>query len=1033
MFLSKLSIRRPVLMTMVLAALLLFGAISFTGLPLNLMPDAEVPFVTIQTTYPGADPEQVSSQITELIEDEVSTVSQIDNIQSYSLTGASIVVIEFDLAKDPNVATREVKDRIDLILNDLPDDANTPIIEKLDITAFPIIQLVMGGELDAVELSELAETTVRDRLSQIGGVGRVSVSGSREREVRVEFDNRAVYENAVSLAEVGRILSAANLDMPGGNMQAEGRDFSVRMQGRFNVLEDIRDLEIPAGEGTRRLGNIADIRDTGEDVRSRTILFDRETGERDPNTVLLGLVKSPEGNPVEVAEALRAELAEIERMLPGGVSLRITSDQSEVIESTVIDTLSNIFLGIGFTALLLLLFLHDLRSTLIVALAMPMSIIPSFLVMQAFGMSLNLMSLMGIATAVGVLVMNSVVVLENIFRHKEMGHDARTAAAAGTAEVTVAVIAATLTNVAVFLPMATMSGVAGLFLQEFALAVTFTTIFSMLISFTLTPMLASRLLPDHDRKKHPLGDWLEDKIRRLEKAYGVVLEKVLHSKPRSALLIGGTLGIFVLALMGFARVPFEFQPAMDQGSLRAEVELAPGTELEQTADTLETIEERIARYDSVKTVVTTLGSLGTTDTGTNLAAMDIELVDRGMRESSNIIAARMGEDLATIPGARIRVSPSGGGMGQGEAPVTFYLQGTETTTLSELSRDLRPRLGEVPGLLNIDSSTKPGSPEVVLRPHRSRLNDAGLTVQDLATTMRAAVEGMVMTTFHQGDEEYDIRVTLDDREVSGVEDVGDILVPTEAGILPLEHFAAVELSEGVNQILRQDRTRSIEFTADLEPGYALGEVQGPIEETFSRLDAPAGYRLSWGGETEMLNETVREFAFVFVLAVVLTYMLLAAILERFGQPILILATIPLSLIGVSAAFLLTGKTMNIVSMLAIVMLVGLVVNNAILILDYANQLRREGRGVRAALLEAAPTKLKPILMANAATMLGMLPLALGIGAWGAEMRQPMGIVSIGGLLAATFLSLFVIPALENLIESKREESRLDGQKNVPDE
>ncbi|MFW6328549.1 MAG: efflux RND transporter permease subunit [Alkalispirochaetaceae bacterium] len=1022
MFLSKLSIHRPVMMTMLLASLLLFGLIGFLGLSLNLMPEVEIPFVTVQTVYPGASPDQVATQITRLIEDEVSTVSQIDNIQSYSLDSASIIILEFALDKDPDVATQEVKDKVDLIINELPSDAEAPLVEKVDITALPVVNLVLSGDVDPVELSEIAETSVRDQLSRIAGVGRVSVSGSRDREIRVEFENRVIYENQVSLAQVGQILAMANLDMPGGNLETRGQDFSVRLEGQFAALEDVADLEIPTGGGPKRLGSIATIRDTGEDVRSRTIFFDNRSQLRDENSVLIGIVKAPEGNPVEIAEEVRELLPSLERSLPAGVSLTITSDDSEAVEGTVNDTLSNILMGIGLTALVLLLFLHDLRSTLIVALAMPMSIIPTFLVMNAFGMSLNLMSLMGISTAVGVLVMNSVVMLENIFRHKQMGHDRITAADQGTAEVTVAVIASTMTNIAVFLPMATMSGIAGLFLQEFALAVSFATIFSMLISFTLTPKLASKLLPEVDRKKHPVGDWLEGRISALERGYAVALEKVLHSRLRSALLIAATLVLFVLSLGGFARIPFEFQPAMDQGDVRIEVELAPGSDLAQTASLLREIEERVSAYPEVMTAVTNLGTLGETDSGTNLGSMDVKLIDKSLRLGNTTVAARMGEDLADIPGALIRVTGVSNNMGGG-APVLFYLQGDDTGELTALAGRMRRELQEVPGLVNIDTSSKPGRPEFVLLPDRVRLNEAGLTVQDLAMTMRAAVEGIVMTSFREGGEEYDIRVTLRDEDVSGYEEISSVVVPTRAGLFPLGHFAEVDLAQGVNQILREDKIESIEISADLAPGYVLGEVSAPIEAAFDNLEAPPGYRLSWGGDAELLNETVGEFVFVFVLAVILTYMLLAAILERFGQPLLILSTIPLSLIGVSVAFLITAKTMNIVSMLAIVMLVGLVVNNAILILDYANQLRAKGKGVREALLEAAPTKLKPILMANIATMLGMLPMALGLGAWGAEMRQPMGIVSIGGLLAATFLSLFVIPALENLIESRKGETR----------
>lgn len=1004
-------------MTMVLAGLLLFGVIGFIGLPLNLMPDAKIPYVTVQTIYPGASPDQVSSQITQPIEDAISTVSEIKNIQSYSLDSASIIILEFELSKDPNVATQEIKDKVDLVINDLPTDAQTPVVEKIDITAMPIINLVMAGDISAVEMSRLAETTVKDELSRIAGVGSVSISGARDREIRVEFDNRVVYENAISLAQVSQVLAAANLDMPGGNIQAQEMDFSVRMEGQFGTVDELRDLDIPTATGNRRLGSLANVMDTGEDVRERTTFFDNETKERDENTVLIGVIKSPDGNTVEVAASIRERLATISTQLPEGVSLRITNDDSIIVRDTVSDTMMNIGLGIVLTALVLLFFLHDIRSTLIVALSMPMSIIPTFIVMNAIGMTLNLMSLMGLSTAVGVLVMNSVVVLENIFRHKEMGHDKRTAAAAGTSEVVVAVLASTLTNIAVFLPMANMRGLAGLFLKEFALAVSFATMFSLLISFTLTPMLASILLPEHDQKKHPVGRRLEAWFHGVERGYRSILERVLRSRLQSAALVGVTFGVFVVSLLGFARIPFELQPSQDGGQLRIEVEMPQGTELSVTARAIQQIEERTAEHPEVVTIVSTLGSAGMVSTGTNLASIDVELIDQDLRERDTVIAAQVAEDLADIPGARIRVSAAAEGMGGGG--LTFYLQGPDTIQLANYARELRPRLQEIPGLINVDISTKPGKPEVIIRPDRLKLNDMGLTVQDLALTMRASIEGMVMTTFREGGEEYDIRVTMSDSDLRGSDDIGNIMVPTRAGLFPIGHFADVTVEQGINQILRDDKIEAVEISGNVAAGYVLGELTAPIEETVADLGMPKGYQLSWGGDTEILTETVREFAFVFILAIVLTYMLLAAILEKFGQPILILSTIPLSLIGVVVAFLITGKTMNIVSMLAIVMLIGLVVNNAILILDYTNQLRQRGKGVREALLEAAPTKLKPIVMGNIATMLGMLPMALGIGASGAELRQPMGIVSIGGLFAATFLSLFVIPALENVVEGGR--------------
>ncbi len=1020
MFLSDLSIKRPVLMTMVLVALLLFGVIGFTGLALNLMPEMDIPYVTIQTIYPGASPEQIENQITSKIEDEVGTISLIKNITSYSLDSASIIIIEFELSKNSDTATREVKNKVDLILNDLPDAAENPIVEKIDITAFPIVELIMGGDLEATELNVYAEDIVKERLSRIEGVGTVDLSGGQEREIRVEFDNRVVYEKNISLAQVSQILAAANLDMPGGNFQTQGRDFAVRLEGQFETVEELSSLEIPTAAGSTRLDNIAEIRDSGADVRERTTFFDIRENRRDENTVRVSIIKSPDGNAVTVAEGIQAALPGIREELPAGVEIQIVRDESLFIESSVNDTLSNILMGIALTALVLLFFLHDLRSTLIVALAMPMSIIPTFLILNALGMSLNLMSLMGLSTAVGVLVMNSVVVLENIFRHKEMGNDRKTAASKGTSEVVVAVIASTMTNIAVFLPMANMSGLAGLFLSEFAITVVIATIFSMLISFTLTPMLASLLLPEHDTKKHPLGERLEAWFSGVEEGYRRILTKLLKSKTRSTMIIVGTISVFVASMFLFTLVPFEFAPFLDQGQLEIKVELAEGSDLNMTADVLKEIESRISTIDTVETATTTLGSLSSTDTGTNLATIAVKIADKDERsQTAAEISARVGAELADIPGARIRVTPVNG-MGGGGSAVDFYLQGDDLARIEIYRQELLTNLREVPGMINIATSSKAGKPEIVLEPDRYKLNEAGLSVQQLAMTMRAAVEGMVMTSFKQGGEEYDIRVTLNDEDVAGLNEIGNIIIPTAAGIYPISHFAELSISRGVNKILRANKATSIEFTADIAPGYVLGEITGEVEKAVDELNMAEGYRMKWAGDAEMLAETIQDMLFVFILAVALTYMLLAAILEKFGQPLLILSTIPLSLIGVVIAFLITGKTMNMVSMLAIVMLVGMVVNNAILILDYANQLRAKGMNVHDAILEAAPTKLKPILMANIATMLGMLPMALGIGSSGAEMRQPMGIVSIGGLFAATFLSLFVIPALENTIEARKQ-------------
>lgn len=1018
MYIADLSIKRPVLITMIMAMLLLFGIIGYINLPLNLMPQIKIPFVTVQTIYPGAGPTQIETLITKKIEDEIGSISRIKTVKSFSLDSVSIILIEFELGKDPDVANQEVKDKVDAIINKLPDDAETPVIEKLDITAIPILNLVIGGNIDATDLLELVETHVKDSLSRVDGVGRVSVAGGRDREIRVEFDNKVIYENSINLTQVAGILSAANKDMPGGNFQSEGQDFSVRLKGELSSVEELRNLDIPTASGIKKLWQLADIDDSGADVRQRTIFYDNIIDQKQETSILLSVIKSPDGNAVEVAKKVRKILPKIQSELPRGVSLQIIGDASEFIRMSVQDTLGNILMGIGLTALILLFFLHDFRSTLIVAITMPLSIIPTFMVLNALGMSLNVMSLMGLSTAVGVLVMNSVVILENIFRHKEMGHSKKEAASSGTSEVAVAVIAATLTNIAVFVPLANMGGIAGLFLKDFALTVAFATAFSLIVSFTLTPMLASLIIPEKKKKNNPIGAALERMFHSWERSYAIVLEKVLHSRVRSGLLILATVAAFVGTMALFGKIPFEFVPMMDEGSINIKVELPQGYDLSETAALLKEVEDHVVAYDSVKTVVTKLGQISSMDSGTNMAVMNIKLVEKSLREPHTVIAAQIGEGLSALPNARIRVTALGG-MGGGEAAVSFYLLGEDITVLEGYSRQLKESMANIDGLINVDKSSKAGKPEITILPYRQKLSDMGISVQELALAMRAAIEGMVMTQYKEGGREYDIRVTLKDEDVSSYDDIRDIAVATQSGIYPISYFADVKITEGINKILHTDKVKSIEFTADTMPGVALGTVTGPIEEAVEGLEMAEGYKLKWAGDAEMMKETVLNMIFVFILAIVLTYMLLSAILEKFGQPVLILSTVPLSLIGVVLAFLITGQTMNIVSMMAIVMLVGMVVNNAILILEYTNQLRAGGMDIRSALLKACPTKLKPILMANIATMLGMLPMALGIGESAAEMRQPMGIVSIGGLITATFLSLFVIPSLENLIESRK--------------
>jgi HAE1 family hydrophobic/amphiphilic exporter-1 len=640
--------------------------------------------------------------------------------------------------------------------------------------------------------------------------------------------------------------------------------------------------------------------------------------------------------------------------------------------------------------------------------------------MQVSGFTLNIMTLMGLSTAVGILVTNSVVVLENIFRFKQMGQNRWDAADRGTSEIAVAVIASTMTNIVVFLPIASMTSLAGQFFREFALTVTFATVFSLLVSFTLTPMMASLILPENQKEKRVISRALDNMFKAWEKGYAKILQMLLVRKWRSALIVLSAVVLFFASFPIAGRVGFEFLPTLDEGNISIEVELPEGYRLEETAELIYSIEERIKTYPEVKHMVSTLGKLSDVNTGTNTAMIRIKLVDAVERErSSNDMANLIIQDVSDIPNAKIRVTALSSAGGGGSA-IEFYLMGQDVDILERYKEDVIARIRDVEGLINLNTSSRAGKPEITLIPDRKKVSDAGLTISDLAFALRSAIEGVISSQYREAGEEYDIRVVLTDESVDTPEEVGNIIVAAHSGTYRLSQFADIRFTEGYSSIQHKDKYKTIEFTGGATPGYPVGNVIAGIRGRLIDLELPPGYKIDWGGSAEMIQETTSDMLRTFLIAFVLVYMLLAAILESLSQPLVILGTVPMALIGVFLALFLTGKTMNTVSMMAIIMLLGIVVNNAILMLDYTNMLRRQGKDMRTALIEACPTKFKPIVMATVAIILGMLPLALGIGASGVEIRQPMGIVAIGGLIVSSVLTLIVIPSILNLAtRSKR--------------
>jgi hydrophobic/amphiphilic exporter-1 (mainly G- bacteria), HAE1 family len=1012
MFLSNISIERPVLATMLIMVFVVFGFLAYKGMNLEQMPEVEIPIVTIQTVYAGASPEIVESQITDKIEDAVSTVAGIDEITSYSIENFSLVIVQFVMSKDNQIGLQEIKDKVEPILNDLPDASDKPEIEIMDPFSDAEIEYVLTGDIAPVELYDLANNELKEQFSQIPGVAKVIVDGGSEREIQILFSQKTAISDGISLPAISQVLSAENLDMSGGSFENSQERLSSKLEGEYKSLSELEATRVPTAYGMRRIREIAEVVDTQKEQTIISSYHDNVDKIRYDNVIRLGLVISKDGNVVKVDEEADKRFAEIKEYLPAGTELSKVYSNAGFTRSAVEDTVSNILMGIFLTALILLFFLHDYRSTLIAAVSMPVSLISSFALMNQMGYTMNTITLMALSTSVGILVTNAVVVLENIFRHKNLGEGRRNSARLGTSEITIAVIASAMTNVAVFLPMASLSSMVGNVLRPFAMTVVFATLFSLLISFTLTPMLASRILPEKPRK-NKLGSAIEGIFQKWEFSYKNTLKTLLSNRWYSAITVVLAMGLFVLSFQLAGKLGFEFMPQSDVGKLDIRLELPPGTDLATTEAKVIEIEDIITSHPEVKHILGKLGEIDMTVRGSNTAKLAIELIDADEREiSSAELGKQLTQELSEVSNVQIKIAP-GSMFSMGGDDVEFSLKGSDSAVLESISEEITERLAGVPGLTNYDTSAKKGNPQISFIPNRQKMAEYGVMMSDLAYALRSGVEGFIADTYYKENNlEYEIRISYADSEVNTPEEIGRIPVVTQRGVYSLTQFCEVQFTETSAQIRHEDKIKTIQFTGGLAEGYKLGDINKEVDKRLAELELPAGYTLSWGGFTDMMNENVQDMALVMLIAIILTYMLLAAILESFFQPFIILATLPMAMIGVFTALYITGLGINMISMLSIVMLIGIVVNNAILIMDYANQLiRKRDYSVKEALLEAAPTKLKPVLMTTLSIILGMLPMALGMGESAREMRQPMGVVSIGGLLASAVLTLYVIPAI----------------------
>jgi HAE1 family hydrophobic/amphiphilic exporter-1 len=1028
----RISIQKPITMLMVLMTLVVFGVYTYRMLAVDLMPDVALPIATVQVVYPGAGPEEVETSVVEKMEEGLSTLDGLDRLQVFIMEGVAVFVLEFGMKTDIDIAAMDIKDRIDATRPRLPSGIEDPVVAKIDLGAFPVMYLTLQGDDSPAAMRRKADKIVKPALTKIPGVAQANISGGLEREIQVELRRDELDARGLSLQQVFQVLAASNLNFPLGSLDGKYQDVTLRLDGSFTQLEELRQLEIPTMGGAVPLYQLANIRDHFKEVKEESYF-------NGTANISFALIKRSDANIVGVCDAIRSELPAIQKKLPDSYQLDVIKDDSRFIRNSLDDTFFNIYLGILLTAFILWLFLQQWATTLIAAITMPVTVIVTFTAIWISGFSLNIMTLMSLGLAVGLLVTNTIVVLENIMRHVQLKHDdPKEGAFRGTNEVATAVFSSALTNMAVFVPIAFMGSIVGKMFREFGLTMVYATLASLLISFTLTPMMASRLLgkkkkgasEDSDSETKEIGEGHHPHehhavpkgvLGSLQKVYGALLKALISWKGFALmiiLLIGGIVLTGVLA----KQLGNEFFPQTDEGLIDVKVEMPSGTNLQTTRLSVQEVEARIAKLPEVKQIFTLVGSTNPMQGGASAAKLSIQLNHYSERDrSTQEIVASLRPLLADIPGAQItmRAKESLGNSGEDKGDLDVQVSGPSAAAAGAGADYLQSYLDTLAGVASVRSSWKEGAPELVLRPRLDVLAEYGLVSGQVAQLIRLYVVGEKASVFREEKEEYDIRIRLAEEDRRNRSDILSMSVPTPRGVVPLSSLVEYRNATGPAQLNRLDEEPLVTLKVNLFPGITMGEVQAKLQEFADTHPLPEGAKLSFGGNAKMMAETQAEMSMAMIMAVLLTYILLTALLESFVQPLVIMMTIPLGAIGVIASLFVTGNTISMISMMAMVMLIGIVVNNGILIIDYANILyRHKGYNPFDAAFYAATGKFRAVVMTNVATVVSMLPLAMGLGE-GAEMRQPMAIASIGGLVVSTMITVFLIPQLYWLLSKKR--------------
>ena len=1012
MKISKISIDRPVTTVMFILIAVFVGIIALTKIPITLFPDMEIPYAVVVTGYEGAGPAEIETLVTKPLEQALATVSNVKEVNSISANGRSTIILTFVDSTDMNFAVLDIREKVDLIKDYLPSGINKPIINKIDMNAAPILTIGIGGNYNLVELNDIIENKVKGKLERISGVASVDLSGVKEKEIKVTLIPEKMNGYNVDSSTIANVLRSENINLPIGQIIQGDKELIVRSVGEFQSVEDIKNLPIPLQTGVIYLRDVAEIKESYKDMNSFAYMNNEPC-------IVLSIQKQSTANTVEVAKKIYEELDSVIKENTD-LTIKILEDQAQMINTSINSVKRSAIIGGILALFVLFIFLRSVRSTFIVGLAIPVSVIASFALMYFTDIKINIISLGGLTLGIGMLVDNSIVVLENIYRHRQNGEDKKLAAEIGVTEVGTAVLASTLTTIAVFLPMVFVEGVTAKIFKELSLTVTYSLIASLVVALTLVPMMASKILiieNINETKRKKLSIKLLDKwskiLESVDNKYRKLLLYTLNHRKRVA-LICSIVFIGSLCLLPFTGM--DFMPPAEEGKFTISVKLPIGSRLDKTLEIVDKMTSELSEFESVKDVYATVGG-SKSNTGSIIVDIGSDKErDKTVTETIEKVRKHLNREIV---GAELSYSASQMSMTGSSVPITIEISGDEMEILNKIANDVKVVVESIEGTREVKTSVEETIPEINIIIDKEKAAKYGINSATAAMGLKEAVKGNVATKYKVNGSELDVTIVYDKANTQYLADIKSLTLKSPLGVsIPISDIAEIQYSDSPTAINHKDNKRMVTVTSDLI-GIDTNTASTEIEKKLSNYNIPKGYSYEFGGDVKEMMDSFKSLGLALIMAIILVYMVLAAQFESFLHPFTIMFSVPIALTGAIVALFITRNSVSMPAIIGLIMLVGIVVNNAIVLVDYINQLIKKGYDKREAILQAGPTRLRPILMTTLTTVLAMIPMSLGIGE-GAEMMASMGIAVIGGLLCSTLLTLIIIPLNFSLFEDIRE-------------